>query len=200
MRNIATAICIMLLGVLILVYGFKFQLYNVLSDSEAPYFVSGDMVVAREQKEYYVGDIIKFTFNTSELPVTHRLVGVFSNNGVKYYVCHGDNVGSANPANNGEIVKWEDDAEYMKSISFEEVDRKYKLQTLATDKKMLNVQIIKKDRIDGKVLFHVDNVGDIVTFIKTHTFLLITIVLAVWCVTATIQNELETRRNRRLGV
>ena len=58
--NISLAICIILFGVLIMVYGFKYQLYEILSDSEAPYFVTGDLIVVKEKPEYEVGDIIQF--------------------------------------------------------------------------------------------------------------------------------------------
>ena len=60
MYNIALALCIMLVGVLIMVYGFKIRLYEVLSDSQYPVFKKGDMVVVVPQKEYKVGDIISY--------------------------------------------------------------------------------------------------------------------------------------------
>ena len=45
--NIALALCIMLVGVLVMVYGFGFKLYEVLSPSQAPYFTTGDMVIVK---------------------------------------------------------------------------------------------------------------------------------------------------------
>lgn len=198
MRNIALAICIMLIGVLILVYGFKFQLYNVITNSEAPYFVAGDMVVARAQKEYKAGDIIKFRLNERELPVTHRLIGVVKNDaGQEYYICHGDNVGSANPAQNGDIVHWSEDAKYVKTMTYDEIDRKYNKASLNSDKPIYQVQIIRKEHIDGKVLFHLDNFGTYISFIKNHTLLLVTIVGGIWCISGALENEQEMRRNKR---
>jgi signal peptidase I len=60
MYNIALSICIMLVGVLILVYGFKYKLYEVLTPSEEPYLPTGCMVVVKEQDSYKVGDILNY--------------------------------------------------------------------------------------------------------------------------------------------
>ena len=114
MYNIALAICIMLVGVLILVYGFKFRLYEVLSDSQYPYFKTGDMVIVKAQDNYEAGDIIKF--NNNGLAVTHRLLAIVEEGGKTYYVCHGDNVQSANPNSTTYTAKWEDDKAYIDSL------------------------------------------------------------------------------------
>lgn len=94
MYNIALAICIMLLGVLAMTYVFKYELYEVLSDSQYPVFKSGDLVVVKAQKEYKIGDIINFQTERN-VGVTHRLVGVVEEGSTTYYLCHGDNVQSA---------------------------------------------------------------------------------------------------------
>ena len=53
MYNIALAICIMLVGVLILVYGFKFRLYEVLSDSQYPYFKTMPEVLSLKSEGFH---------------------------------------------------------------------------------------------------------------------------------------------------
>ena len=68
MYNIVVAICIILAVCLILVYGFKFRPYEVLSNSQAPYFTVGDMVIVKGQDSYEVGDIIKFDHNGEVRP------------------------------------------------------------------------------------------------------------------------------------
>ena len=60
MFNLGVLICIVLSGLLVLIYGFKFGVYEVLSDSQAPVFVKGDLVITKPQKDYEIGDIIKF--------------------------------------------------------------------------------------------------------------------------------------------
>lgn len=188
--NIAVAICIMLLLVIVLVYGFKFQLYNVLSDSEYPNFVSGDMIVAVPQKEYEVGDIIKFSYAGETFPVTHRLICIVEDpaTGKEYYICHGDAVGSANPANHGQTAPWTSDRDYVASLTFEEIE----------DGKANNIQMVEKKSIDGKVVASFSNYGTYVTFIKDHTLLLVTIIIAIWCISGVVQNEIDMKKSKRL--
>ena len=190
MYNIAVAICIILLFVIVLVYGFKFQLYNVLSDSEYPNFVSGDMIVAVPQKEYEVGDIIKFSYIGETFPVTHRLIGITVDEvtGKTYYVCHGDAVGSANPINNGNTAPWQSDSEYVQSLTYQQIK----------DGKANNIQVIEKSSIDGKVVASFSGYGIYVTFIKDHVLLMVTIVIAIWCISGVIQNEIDIKRSKRL--
>lgn len=189
MYNIALAVCIMLVGVLIMVYGFKIGLYEVLSNSQAPYFVTGDMVVVKPQDEYKVGDILKFD---NGAPVTHRLIGMKTQNGVTYYICHGDNVKSANRENGLKIVSWEEDAEYVQSLINEN-------KTItAIGNTLQDVQIIESHQIEGKVIGHIDNYGTYFKFIKSHYMLLIAIVAGIWCFSTTIQNEIDMKKCRRL--
>ena len=187
--NIAVAICILLLFVIVLVYGFKFQLYNVLSDSEYPNFVSGDMIVAVPQKEYEVGDIIKFSYVGESFPVTHRLIGKVADEttGKTYYICHGDAVGSANPAKHGDTVPWTADRDYIASLTFDEIEDE-----------AVNIQIIEKKSIDGKVVASFTNYGTYITFIKDHTLLLVTIIVGIWCINGVIQNEIDMKKSKRL--
>ena len=189
MYNIALALCIMLVGVLIMVYGFKIRLYEVLSDSQAPEFVKGDMVVVKPQEEYRIGDIIKFD---TKLSVTHRLIGIVEENGVTYYICHGDNVQSVNPVNGANTALWTEDAEFIKELQ----DEGYTLQEIRN--RAQNIQVVKKSEIEGTVINHIDNYGSYVRFIKEHYMLLIALVAGVWCISTTVQNEIDMKRSRRL--
>lgn len=192
MYNIALAICIMLVGVLIMVYGFKFRLYEVLSDSQAPIFREHDLVVVKAQKEYRVGDIIKFD---TSIPVTHRLIAIYPDaygKGNHAYICHGDAVPSANPDNGNNNVKWEEDAAYVQSM----IDAGKDLTYIAENTN--NEQIIKISQVEGKVIAHLDNYGVKIQFVKTHYMLFIALVAGIWCISGVVQNELDLKRCRRL--
>ncbi len=189
MYNIALAICVMLLGVLIMVYGFKFRLYEVLSDSQAPYFVKGDMVVVKPQKEYKVGDIIKFD---TSIAVTHRLIAIKTENNVDYYICHGDNVQSANPHNGAETAPWQEDSQYVQSL----IDQQKSLEEIKNSTQ--NIQVVTLNQIEGKVVSHIDNYGTYFQFIKSHYLLLIALVAGIWCISSTVQNEIDMKKTRRL--
>ena len=192
MYNLALSICIMLLLALIAVYGFKFRLYEVLSDSQAPFFKTGDIVVVKEQESYEVGDILKFSLD-SGMPVTHRLIGIYEDaSGKKYYICHGDNTQSCNPAYADRTMKWEDDSQYVKEV----------LETSATwqeaKSKIKNSQIIEEKQIEGAVVTHIDNYGTYLQYIKDYYMLIIALVLGIWTITTTVQNEIEMKKCRRL--
>lgn len=195
MYNTAVAICIMLIGILILVYGFKFRLYNVESDSQAPYYYRGDMVVVKAQKEYKVGDIIKFDETPDDgLPTTHRLVYILIEEGTgkTYYICHGD----ANSDLDGSErdFKWEDDHEYVKQLVAEGYDTRIELKT----KLGADIQTPTLSQIEGKVVADAKGVGALFTFIKEHSMLFITLVAGIWCVSSVVQNEIEMKRSLRL--
>lgn len=189
MYNIALAICVMLLGVLIMVYGFKFRLYEVLSDSQAPYFVKGDMVVVKPQKEYKVGDIIKFD---TSIAVTHRLIAIKTQNNVDYYICHGDNVQSANPHKGADTAPWQEDSQYVQSL----IDQDKSLEEIKNETQ--NIQVVTLNQIEGKVISHIDNYGTYFQFIKSHYMLLIALVAGIWCISSTVQNEIDIKKTRRL--
>ena len=192
--NIALAICIMLVGVLIIVYGFKFKLNNVLSDSQYPYFKAGDMVIIKEQSEYVEGDIVKF-YDSNGTPVAHRLVCIYSTGGQTYYICHGDNNQSImyeRVPGSQYYSYWEDEAEYIeKQLMAGEL-------TINELKDEDEVQVISASQIEGKVINHLNGMGYAVDYIKNHAALLAALVAAVWCVTAVSQNEIEIKRSLRL--
>ena len=193
MYNFAVAICIMLLVVLLLVYGFNFGLYNVESDSQAPYYYENDMVVVVPQKKYKVGDIIKFDeTDNGALPTTHRLVYILEEGGVTYYLCHGD--ANANLDGTATDNKWEDDYQYIKKRV--EIDGA-NLAALKTEFGG-DVQTPIFSQIEGKVIGSVSNIGSFFKFMKTHYLLFIAIVTGIWCVSYTVQCELEMRRCLRL--
>lgn len=191
MFNIALSVCIMLVGVLVLVYGFNFRLYEVLSWSQEPYFTKGDMVIVRPQNEYKVGDIIKFTEN-NELPTTHRLVGIYtdSNGKITHYICHGDNNQNADGSLNDR--DWKDDAEFIQSL----LDQNYTISQI--DNIADHIQIPTPNQVEGKVLAHIDNYGTYIKFIKEHSLLFISILAGIWVFSNVIQNELDIRKSRRL--
>ena len=193
MYNLAVAICIMLLGVLVLVYGFKFHLYEVKSDSQAPYYFTGDMVVVKAQKEYKVGDIIKF--DTSDMNVTHRLIYILTeDSGKTYYICHGD-ANAENLDGSERDFKWEDDHKYVESLVKDEGRT-----TLAKLSEKLGnaIQAPELSQIEGKVVAAISNYGAYFAFIKGHYMLFILLVAGVWCVSSVIQNEIEIKRSLRL--
>lgn len=190
MYNIALAICIMLVGVLIMVYGFKIRLYEVLSDSQAPYFVKGDMVVVKPQKEYKVGDIVKFDTSIS---VTHRLIAIVEDGGTDYYICHGDNVQSVDKTKGTDTANWKDDSAYIQAM----IDEGKNLDYIKANTQ--NVQIVTLNQIEGTVITHIDNYGTYFQFIKDHSMLLIALVAGIWCISSTVQNEIDIKRCRRLA-
>ena len=194
MYNLALSVCILLIGVLALVYCFGFQLFEVLSDSQAPSFYKTDMIIVKAQDEYEVGDILQFKNGATN--VAHRCIGIYEVNKVKYFVCHGDNVESANPANGKKTVPWEQDAAFIKGI----LDEYGTLENLplANNESPRDIQIVKEEQIIGSVVNHISNIGTLIKFIKEHYLLFITIVAGVWCVSTVAQNEIEIKKSRRL--
>ena len=190
MYNIVVAICIILAVCLILVYGFKFRPYEVLSNSQAPYFTVGDMVIVKGQDSYEVGDIIKFDHNG--VPTTHRLIAIKEYQGTTYYICHGDNVQNTDGSYDHDY-QWEIDR--LADMTYEEILN----GTDENDTKLvINVQIVTEADIEGKVVASLNNWGSYFSFINAHKLLIIEIIVSVWCVSATVQNELDIRRTRRL--
>lgn len=190
MYNIVVAICIILAVCLILVYGFKFRPYEVLSNSQAPYFTVGDMVIVKGQDSYEIGDIIKFDHNG--VPTTHRLIAIKEYQGTTYYICHGDNVQNTDGSYDHDY-QWEIDR--LADMTYEEILN----GTDENDTKLvINVQIVTEADIEGKVVASLNNWGSYFSFINAHKLLIIAIIVSVWCVSATVQNELDIRRTRRL--
>ena len=187
MYNIALSICVMLGVVFILVAGFKFQLYEVLSDSQAPYFKTGDMVIVRPAKEYKIGDIL--TFEQNGALVTHRIIAIKQTGSSKTYYCHGDNVQSANPNATSPIVPWKEDSAYVQGL----IDAGESL-----DGKTRNVQVVTQSQIKGKVLNSIDKYGTYFKFIKQHYMLFIALVAGIWCISSVATNELDIKKAKRL--
>ena len=186
MYNIATSICIILLVVLIMVFGFKYRLYEVLSDSQVPTYKTGDLVVVKGQSDYHVGDIIKYDLKGT--PTTHRCIAIVKDSaGTTYYVCHGDNVQSMPDA---EDDSWQANAKALEGKSYEEIANDSYIYAL--------VQMPKKENIEGKVVAYVANYGTYFKFVKSHSALLIALGLGVWCISMCYQNEMEMKKARRL--
>lgn len=190
--DIVLAICIMLAIALILVYGFRFRPYEVLSDSMYPVFKTGDMVIVKAQDDYEVGDIIKY--NLGSAAVTHRLIAVKEHNGVKYYITHGDNVQSPNVENGKDPVDdWKIDAQFFD-------DKEYSDIVVNGTKQYPNIDVVEVSDIEGKVVTSIANYGTYVNFIADHKLLVIAMIIAIWCVCATVQNEIEMRKIRRIWI
>ena len=187
MYNLALAICIILVGVLLATYCFGYKLYEVQSDSQAPEIRKYDMVVVKAQDEYKVGDILTFHMGVS---TTHRLVATKVENGTTYYICHGDNVqnldGSYSPS------AWEDDKAFVENLIAQGKTIK-EIQDECD-----NEQVLTYSDIQGKVVQHCSNLGAIIVLVKEHTMLLITLIVGIWCVSSVIQNEIEIKKSRRL--
>ncbi|MBE5741098.1 MAG: hypothetical protein E7351_01005 [Clostridiales bacterium] len=205
MYNLALALCLMLVGVLILVYGFKYQLYEVLSDSQYPYFKRGDMVIVKEASEYKEGDIVKFM--SGALPTTHRLIAIFEENGKTYYICHGDAVGPVSPDETADTT-WQQDVEYINNLYYGE-DGVHGTDDYTLDEILNGIQVdgVKEtiaqelqvaNKIEGKVVNHIDNYGTYFKYIKDHYMLLIAIIAAIWCFSTTVQNEIDMKKSKRL--
>jgi len=190
MYNLALAVCIMLIGVLILVYVFKFNLYEVGSDSQAPYYFEHDLVVVKAQKEYKPGDIIKFDYDG--LPTTHRLIYVLTEGDKTYYICHGD--ADTNLDTTETDFDWKDDSEQIRILVEEQG---YTMAQLSSNYKT-KIQNPTIDKIEGKVVAWMRNSGAYITFIKEHYMLFIALVAGVWCISTTVQNEMEIKRSLRL--
>ena len=188
MYYIVLAVCIILGGCLILVYGFKFTPYEVVSLSMSPLYIKGDLVVVKAQKEYVVGDVLTFNQDGTFDKVTHRLIRIMDDgNGNTIYVCHGDAVGSPNPIYEGAAApSWEDDVEYVKNMSYEDIRKDSKLQGISLS------------QIEGKVVTHLNNWGTYINFIGNHRLLVVAMIIAIWCISATVQNELEMKKSLRL--
>ncbi len=199
--NIALSICIILLFAIVLVYGFKFNLYEILSDSQYPSFKTGDMIVVKAQDEYVVGDIVKFDFYGR--PTTHRLVCKVENNGTTYYVCHGDNVPTSSPFKGSETLTWEQERDFLSTLTYDQIKGNEEIvssedPTVKGTIKGSQIQIIQKKDIEGKVLGHFNNYGTYFNFIKSHALLFIGIVVGIWCINGVIQNEIDMKNTKRL--
>ena len=186
MYYIVVAACIVLAGCLILVYGFGFRPYNVLTGSMAPTYPEDDLIIVKAQKEYNVGDPVTFNQSSGFTRVTHRIVAIVNVDGEDIYICYGDALGSLKNENRGEIVPWREIVDYVNTLTDQE-----KLD-------LPNSQEVKLDQIEGKVVTHLPQIGVYIDFIGNHKLLVIAMIIAIWCISATIQNELEMKKSLRM--
>ena len=184
---------IILAGCLVLVYGFHFSPYNVLSDSMYPIYKKGDLVVVQPKDSYVVGDILKFDQNGT--PTTHRCIAIFNYNSINYYICHGDNVQNLDGTYQG--TEWKDDVEWInENVDFSTVTP---TDIKSIDgKEVNNIQVVPESKVEGIVVTSFSNWGTYASFIQEHKFLVIAIVVSIWCVVETLQNELDMKRSLRL--
>lgn len=68
----------------------NYQLYVVQSGSMEPTIRTGAIVLVKPQSEYKVGDIITFTANRRDEPITHRVDDVRLQGGEPVFVTKGD--------------------------------------------------------------------------------------------------------------
>ena len=196
---IAYAICAILVVALLASWLFGVGYYRVASGSEEPYIMTGDMIVVVPQKSYKVGDILEFKEKNrgSEISVTHRLIAILEDdNGVKHYICHGDNNQAANPHSPTHLAKWQDDAKYIQDLEAQGLT--YEEIIKASPAMVQHVQDSTFDEIGGKVLFNLYHYGDHFVFIRNHAPLFITMVIGLWIISTVVSSELEIKRNWRL--
>ena len=62
------------------------------------------------------------------------------------------------------------------------------------------IQNVRLQQIEGKVVYTIDNWGTYITFVDEHKFLIIALVISIWCITCTVQNELDMRKDRRMMI
>lgn len=62
----------------------------------------------------------------------------------------------------------------------------------------ISIQRVTLPKIEGKVVASFDNWGSYFNFIGDHKLLIIAIIVSIWCVSATVQNEIEFKRDRRI--
>ena len=185
--NIALSICVLLLVALVMVFGFNFRFYNVLTGSEEPYIYPGDMVIVKVSKDVKVGEIIKYNL-ASGTPVTHRLVAIVEDSaGKKHYFAHGDNNAKLNLATD---KTWEASVEAYKGKTYTQI-RGY-----MQDGDQLDDLTI--DQIEGKVVNQIANFGTYFTLIREHIPFVVAMIVGVWGISATIEIELELKKARRL--
>ncbi len=195
MYNIALAICIMLVGVLVLFWcGFRF--YSVESPSEQPHLMVGDMAIVKAQDEYKVNDLIKFDTSTNgTLPTTHRLIAIMKDgSGVTHYICHGDNNYRNLDGSKNEDSDWKDDVAYINQLINEGKSYNEIVTQFGGD-----IQTPTFEQIEGKVVNKISNYGTYFAFLKEHIWLFIALVAGIWCISSVVQNEIEMKKARRLA-
>ena len=185
-RNMILSICVVVLVALLIVHFFNFAIYDVFSDSMVPEFETGDLIVVKKQKEYYVGNVVKFNDLETGLPITHRIVAIKNKSGVEYYVCHGDNVESVTSRikkDGAYCLNWEEDSTNIRLLSLEEI------VYYADDV----VQIVKKEQIEGRVVGKFRRISNYLQFIKRYKIIIIASVLCVWKCVDFVENSSDKK-------
>ena len=194
--NFALSICIMLAIWLVVGYTCGYGNYNVLSASEQPYLMVGDLAIIQKTDKFEVGDLLHFKI-TEKIPgvegntAVHRLIRIVEYNGETYYICHGDNDnynvdGSFHKNNSG---GYQDDIDYINTLTVQEI---FNSQDLS------NIQKVRQKDALGKVVNSVSNFGTYFSFVEENTILFITMVIGVWCVSSVIQTTIDINKTRRL--
>ena len=112
----------------------------------SPYLDWGDTVTVKPQSVYSKEEVIRF--NYQGMMYVSRIVGIFEENGVKYFVCHGDGDKSINPANAIYDYEYADDVAYIKSL----IDAgKTKAEIEKLSDKNNKMMIITQGQIQGLV-------------------------------------------------
>ncbi len=95
---------IVIFGGMLEICVLKIKPFYVVSNSMEPTLKVGEVVFVKETNEYNVGDILSFISKEhGGIVVTHRCISVEVTNGIKHYVCKGDNSSVAfNTQNVGE--------------------------------------------------------------------------------------------------
>ncbi len=189
---IVLSIIIILVGCLVLVYGFHFRPYNVLTNSMYPVYGAGDLVVIKPQSDYNVGDTLKFDHNGT--PTLHRCVAKFEYSGTIYYICHGDNVQNLDGSDADQ--DWRDDVEWINNK--DNIDIESMTPNEIETQLGINAQVVSENKVEGVAVTSFSRWGTYFEFIKEHNVLIIAIVISIWCVVETIQNETEIKRSLRL--
>ena len=70
---------------------FGFAPLTVLTGSMEPVIYPGDMIVIQEADSYEEGDIITYVRMQGQTSTTHRIVDIYTEGGITYYVTKGDN-------------------------------------------------------------------------------------------------------------
>lgn len=94
---------------------FGYKSFVIVSGSMEPTIMKGDAIFVKEvpEAEIKINDIISFTADTqSRTNVTHRIVGIIQENGIRKYITKGDN----------------NNTEDKESVVYEQIEGKYQFK------------------------------------------------------------------------
>lgn len=94
--NLAVALFLALIIIVILINVLKLRVDEVLSDSMYPVFSDQDVIIIKPQDDYKVNDIIEYK-SSENTNVTHRIIEYDATTGI--YKTQGDHNGTADGAN-----------------------------------------------------------------------------------------------------